>query len=43
MARYIKIVWNNPNIDEDMAVKIVENDCNSRRELIKKSLEDSKP
>jgi len=43
MARYIRIVWANPSITEDMAIEIVENDCNSRRELIKKRLEDTEP
>lgn len=43
MARYVRIVWSNPSITEDMAIEIVENDCNSRRESIKKRLEDTEP
>lgn len=43
MARYVRIVWKNPNVTEDMAIEIVENDCRARRKQIKKRLEDTNP
>ena len=43
MERYVKIVWKNPNITEDMAIEIIQGLCASRRKSIKEQLEKSNP
>ena len=43
MVRYVKKVWHNPDITEDMAVSIVKYECKKRRKLIQKMLEDTDP
>jgi hypothetical protein len=43
MERYIKIVWKNPNITEDMAIEIIQDFCKSHREDIKEQLEQTNP
>ena len=43
MERYIKIVWKNPNITEDMAIEITQDFCKSHREDIKEQLEQTNP
>ena len=43
MERYVKIVWRNPNITESMAIEITQTSCKSRRNNIKKTLEETKP
>jgi len=43
MERYIRIVWKNPNITEDMAIEITQNICKSRRKDIKTQLEKTDP
>jgi hypothetical protein len=43
MERYVKIVWKNPNITENMAIEIIQDRCNSGRIDIKKQLEETNP
>jgi len=43
MERYVRIVWKNPNITEDMAIEITQNDCKSRRKDIQEQLEKTDP
>lgn len=43
MERYVRTVWRNPNITEDMAVDIVQDLCLSNQENIQKALEKTDP
>ena len=43
MERYVRIVWKNPNITEDMAIEITQDICKSRRKDIKEQLEETNP
>ena len=43
MAGFVRLVWKNPNVSEEMAVEIVKKDCLSRIKAIQKNLEKSDP
>ena len=43
MEKYVKMVWKNPNINEKMAVEIIKNTCQMRREKIEKQLQKTNP
>ncbi|MBK6961220.1 MAG: hypothetical protein IPH23_08435 [Gammaproteobacteria bacterium] len=43
MTKFVRLVWKNPNVTEDMAVEMVARDCNSRINSIQKRLENADP
>lgn len=43
MERYVRIVWKNPNITEEMAIEITQDICKSRLKDIKAHLEETNP
>ena len=43
MEKYIKMVWKNPNINEKMAVEIIKDTCQMRREKIEIELQKTNP
>lgn len=43
MTQFVRLVWKNPNVSEEMAAEIVRKDCASRINVIQKRLEESDP
>ncbi len=43
MARFVRLVWRNPDVQEETAAEIVRKDCRSRIKTIQKKLEDTEP
>ncbi len=43
MELYVRTIWKNPNITEDMAIEITQNICKTRQKNIQKQLEKTNP